>query len=169
MKQEVPAATTAPATAAPMYEYRAKCNKLAITQTVLYALSFVFLYGIFYYGILGLVTGIFGIMATRTPMTIKQVKYVNVYYILNIVLLVFEILMTVVWLYAVIFASKIDHDDSEVTLTTRVYVILIFGLICQVAIVGITYLAIKTSKLLKFELIRNPPQQQQPVVLATIV
>ena len=150
--------------AAPVYEHRAKCNKLAIVQTVLYALSFFFFYGVVYYGILCLVTGIFGIISTRTPMTIKRMKYVKIYYYLNIVLLGFEILMTAVWLYLCIFASDVDtaikedstldHDES---LTTWVYVILIFGLICQVAIVGVTFLAIKTSKQLKNELIRNPP------------
>ena len=145
---------------APVYEHRAKCNKLAIIQTVLYVISFIPLYGVFYYGILGLVTGIFGIIATRTPMNFKRMKYVKVYYYLNIVLLVLALLMTVVWLVAVLFVSdadtkvKLDHDES---LTTWVYGILIFGLICQVAIVGVTCLAIKTSKQLKNELIRNPP------------
>ena len=157
MKSAIPPAAASGAPVAPVYEHRAKCNKLAIIQTVLYVLSFISLHGVFYYGILGLATGFFGIVATRTPMTVKQVKYVNVYYSLNIVLIVFEIFTTIVWLYLTFAVSEIDTQLNEAT-ETWFYISVIVGLICQVAIVGVTCLALKTSKLFKNELIRNPPR-----------
>ena len=122
-------------------------------QTVLYALSFLVLFGrgVFYYGALGLATGIFGLIATRNPMAPSQKKYVTVYFVLNIFLLISELVITAVWLYLLVLYLT----DGSARYHVAIFII---APIAQIAMVIITIMAIRASKLLRAELDQDPPQ-----------
>lgn len=145
-KAAAPPPSATPAPVVIEYEHRERCRKLAIIQIVLFSLSLIFTYEVFYFQLLGIITGILGVVGTQAPVVLRKIKYVSVYYNLNIAMLVVEIVSIVLWLF---FVSS---------WTTWMYVSLIFGLLFHVGIIAITYLAMKAADQFRKEVARNPPQ-----------
>lgn len=134
-----------------VYEHQAKCKNLAITQMVMYALSMVVMYHYFYFPIVGFATGLVGVFSTRSPMTHHQVKYVSVFYYLNFFMIGFISLFAAFWLLLAFWVSWQDEYAMEVWVIGS-------GLVLLIIIIGITCVTIRAARVLRHELMRNPPK-----------
>lgn len=129
-----------------LYEYRAKTARLATLQTLLFALSFLALYRVWVFGIIGFIVGLLGICATRKPVTRKKKKWLTLYACCNVVLLLIEIAAIVLWFFIVGFGS--DYSAWK-------YFVLIFGLISYVVLAFISFYAIQAAGEFKHEIERE--------------
>ena len=138
------------------YAYRRPCRNIAICQSIVFFLSFLFLYGSWFFVLLGSAVSVIGIYASMEPIDHERAKWVRLYYYTNIWMLVYMAGLSLI-LFAMLLSDTTDETNTW-TDTTLLIGVLSFILLAILMAFGIRY-----SFQYKQELQRNLPQ---PVVEA---